>query len=530
MRRTTISLTMLVAGLTVTAGLVQAQSGEHLVKSHELSATASTGSIGTNAVTNLHPAGDTLWVGPLADYTSDGGATWMRADIDSLSVERGRMFSIDVEGRTIWIGIGYSKPTTQNGTTDFVSTALGFSFSNDDGANWDFRLPPLDQPDDTVEVYGVSTLQALPIIVPEQSPPFDIDYDPANGWVWTASWASGIRRSEDNGRTWFRVVLPPDTLDYIHPDTLYDFPFAPERNPNDEANNFLGFSVLVDESGAVWAGTAGGLNRSLDAREMGSDASWRRYHFDGTTSGLVGDWIISIEEQELDGPNAIWAACWPATEQGEDFGITVTKNGGETFEQVLIGERIYDFGFDEGRVYAAGENGLFITEDDGRTWRSVRFFSDASQPDRPVRPDATVFSVDVVDGELWVGTDDGLLKSLDGGETWSLFRAEVPLRPDSESPSVPAVDSYAYPNPYSPVTDGYLRVRYELESEQQVAVRIFDFSSRLVRTLVDGTQPAGIREAVWDGLDDRGTLVANGVYFYTVDADPGASGKIMVVD
>ena len=487
-------------------------------------------SIARNSVTNLHGEGDTLWVGPLAVFTSDGGASWERADVDSLTVERGRMFSIDVEGQDTWIGIGFSQRSTQSGSADFIPTALGFSFSDDGGKSWEFRFPQLDQPGDTVEVYGVSTLKALPIIVPEQSPPFDIDYDPATGWVWTAAWASGIRRSENNGKTWYRVVLPPDTLDSIHPDTMYNFPFAPERNPNDEANNFLGFSVLVDETGTVWAGTAGGLNRSLDARLAGSNASWRRFHYDATTSGLVGNWIVSIEEQPLAGRNPIWAACWPAVAQGEDFGITVTRDGGDTFEQVLIGEKVYDFAFEGARAYVAGDNGLFISDDGGKTWRTVRHFADADQPDRPVRPDVTVFSVDVADGELWVGTDDGLLKSSDGGDSWTLFRAEVPLKPDSPSANVPTVDTYAYPNPYSPSNDGFVRIRYELTSPEAVTVRVFDFSSRLVRTLAEESQEAGIREVVWDGIDDRGVRVATGIYFYTVDKKESVTGKILVVD
>lgn len=498
---------------------------------HRLAKTAATGSVSSNSVTNLHAEHDTLWVGPLADLTFDRGATWLSAGADSLSVARGRMFSIDVEQQITWIGIGYSQRTTTSGSVDFVPTALGFTYSTDGGRTWDFRLPQLDQPNDTVEVYGVSTLKALPIIVPEQSPPFDVDYDPETGWVWTAAWASGIRRSEDDGRTWHRVVLPPDTLDEIHPDQPYSFVLAPERGPADEANNFLGFSVLVDESGTVWAGTAGGLNRSRDARSAGSNASWRRFHFDGTTRGLVGDWITSIEEQRLEGQNAIWAACWPAILEGEDFGIVVSRDGGETFEQVLVGAKVYDFAFDGDTVYAAGDDGLFFTHDGGTTWETIRYFEDRDQPDRPVRRDATAFSVAQTTSDLWVGTDDGLLRSSDGGGSWSLFRSEVPLNPASPSNAIPSVDTYAYPNPFAPASDGYLKIRFELPSPQGVTVRIYDFSSSVVRTFNLDNLPAGIREVTWDGTDDRGANVANGVYFYTVDkSDSAVSGKILVID
>ncbi|HUF10294.1 MAG TPA: FlgD immunoglobulin-like domain containing protein [Rhodothermales bacterium] len=493
--------------------------------------TAAFGSISGNSVTNLHAEGDTVWVGPLGDYSHDRGANWISAGADSLSIRRGRMFSIDVEGPTVWIGIGYSQRTTTSGSVDFVPTALGFNFSTDGGRTWDFRLPQLDQPNDTVEVYGVSTLKALPIIVPEQSPPFDIDFDPETGWIWTAAWASGIRRSEDGGRTWNRVVLPPDTLDEITPDRLYDFPFAPERGPADEANNFLGFSVLVDETGTVWAGTAGGLNRSEDARVAGRDASWRRFHYDGTTRGLVGNWITSIEEQPMEGRNTIWAACWPATEQGEDFGITVTRDGGETFEQVLVGAKVYDFAFDGETVYAAGDDGLFITSDGGQTWETVRYFTDADRPDRPVRPDATVFSVAKTLSDLWVGTDDGLMRSSDSAGTWSLFRSEVPLQADTPNASAPGVDTYAYPNPYAPSSDGYLKIRFELPTSESVTVRVFDFGSTVVRTFDLSAASPGVREVVWNGTDDRGVQVANGVYFYTVEkSNETVSGKILVID
>lgn len=489
------------------------------------------GYISSNSVTNLHAEHDTVWVGPLADYSFDRGANWISSQADSLSISRGRMFSIDVESENVWIGIGYSQRTTTSGSVDFVPTALGFTYSADGGRSWNFRLPQLDQPDDTVEVYGISRLKALPVIVPEQSPPFDVDYDPETGWVWTAAWASGIRRSEDNGRTWHRVVLPPDTLDEIRPDRQYNFPFAPERSPADEANNFLGFSVLVDETGTVWAGTAGGLNRSTDARTAGSDASWRRFHYDGTTSGLVGNWVTSIEEQPLEGRNAIWAACWPATLEGEDFGITVTRDGGASFEQVLVGAKVYDFAFDGETVYAAGDDGLFISHDDGKTWETVHFFADSARPDRPVRRDATVYSVARTSTDLWVGTDDGLMQSADGGITWTLFRTEVPLHPANPTAAIPDVETFAYPNPYAPSSDGLLRIRFELSSSQAATVRIFDYSSSLIRTFEVADQSPGIREVVWDGTDDRGVNVANGVYFYTVEKkNETVSGKILVID
>ena len=296
-----------------------------------------------------------------------------------------------------------------------------------------------------------------------------------------------------------------------------------------EGLNFQAFAVLADEAGRIWAGTVGGLNVSLD-----QGVSWRHFR---TEDGLLGNWIISIEEQpQPGGEPAIWATNWTGIGAGERFGVVVTRDGGQTFEAALQGERIYDFAFRGETVYAAGENGLFISNDGGLTWRTVRDFADPTQPDRTFRPGARVFAVATTNDALWVGTEDGLFRSLDGGNSWRVFRAEVPLSPEGlpsiiPAERVPKVDSYAYPNPFSPASDRFVRIRYKLDRDEQVQLRIFDFGMNLVRSLTDERQAAGEREVSWDGADDRGARVANGTYFYAVEAGGETFwGKILVLE
>ncbi len=481
-------------------------------------------SILRNSIVNLNVQGDTLWVGPMLNLTTDGGRTWQVSDADSLLDTRNRVFSLDIKGDVIWVGLGY----TSRKEGDSFPAAGGFLFSEDGGRTFTYRFPQLDAPGDTLLTYGVSTLNALDVITPEQSPPYDIEYDPLTGDVWVAAWASGIRRSSDQGQTWQRVVLPPDFLEEIQPDIPYDFRVDP-RGGAQGYYNHTGFSILVDETGTVWAGTAVGVNRSLD-----QGLSWTRFSYNGEPSSLTGSWVISIEEQQTPGRNPVWMATWNAAEAGErgQDGVTVTRDGGRTFEQVLIGERIYDFAFLNRTVYAAGRNGLFISEDDGESWRTVRDFSSSQgRPDRVIRPDAEVYSVATTSDALWVGTSDGLLKSTDGGTTWQLFRAEVPLHPDQPTASVPDVDTFAYPNPFSPAGDRFVRIRYELAGSLGVDIRIFDFGMRLVREMDEDVQPQGVREAIWDGRDSDGLRVANGAYFYAVRAgDKTTWGKILVVE
>jgi hypothetical protein len=321
-------------------------------------------------------------------------------------------------------------------------------------------------------------------------------------------------------------VLPPDDLESISIDSTYDFRMEPRRGTTGSFNH-MGFSVLVDETGTVWAGTPAGVNRSTDG-----GLSWERFSRDGTPGALTGSWVISIEEQVEVGRNAIWMATWNAGEAGEQGldGITVTRDGGETFEQVLLGETVFDFAFDAQNVYAAGERGLFITSDDGRTWNTIRDFRDPARPDVVVRPDVEVFSVATTTSAVWVGTSDGLFKSDDRGVTWQAFRTDVPVRPDEPSEVAPRVEAYAYPNPFSPASDRIVRFRFEAEGGS-AEIRIFDFGMNLVRSLNSADLDAGEREVAWDGTDDDGYRVANGPYFYTIDAGGEAAwGKLLVLE
>ncbi len=486
---------------------------------------AATASIARNSVANLHARGDSLWVGPLLNFTADGGNSWFQADADSVVRGLGRVFSIDQEGPEIWVGLGFSREVIIDGRKQFIPTAGGFVTSSDGGLTWTYRFPPLDVPGDTLITYGISTLRALDVIVPEQSPPYDIDFDPASGTVWTAGWASGLRRSVDGGITWRRVVLPPDTLSELRPDRPYDFVYSPRQTQGSQNLNFAAFSVLVDETGTVWAGTAGGLNRSEDG------IAWRRYAASDLTSPVLGNWIISIEEQPLPGRNPVWFSTWRAEGPAERFGVMVTRDGGASFEAFLTGERVYDFAFAGETVYVAGDNGLFISDDGGASWRSIHRFVDAASPDREIRPGAQAFSVATTRSGLWVGTEDGLAYSENGGSTWRIIRTEVPLTPAEPTEDIPAVETYAYPNPFSPGADGVVRIRYELDEDQTVTVRLFDFRQHLVRILIDGdVRAAGIREEMWDGSDERGLRLPNGPYFYVVETNAGnAWGKILLL-
>ncbi|MCP4550116.1 MAG: T9SS type A sorting domain-containing protein [bacterium] len=69
------------------------------------------------------------------------------------------------------------------------------------------------------------------------------------------------------------------------------------------------------------------------------------------------------------------------------------------------------------------------------------------------------------------------------------------------------------PNPM--VADS--RIDYVLPESADVTLKVYNAAGRLVRTLVEGMQPAGHGSAMWDGKGTDGQSVATGVYFYRLE-------------
>ncbi len=67
-----------------------------------------------------------------------------------------------------------------------------------------------------------------------------------------------------------------------------------------------------------------------------------------------------------------------------------------------------------------------------------------------------------------------------------------------------------YPNPFN----GATTIHYQLPASSKGTLKIYNVLGREIRTLLDGTLPAGTGSVVWDGKDDHGNGVSSGVYFY----------------
>jgi hypothetical protein len=206
-----------------------------------------------------------------------------------------------------------------------------------------------------------------------------------------------------------------------------------------------------------------------------------------------------------------------------------------TWEITLEGEFAHNFAFDSltQAVYVTTDNGLYKSPDYGETWAVFPTIQDAGTGEMVYTTE--VYSVGVVPGlSLWVGTADGLAMSRDDGLSWTLFRA-FPVPGTGETPA-----TYAYPNPFSPFRhnqiggEGYVRFQYHVSRPGRVTVRVYDFAMKLVRTVSRDRArsfPGDYAEA-WDGRNDVGEMVANGVYFYRIEIEGENPlwGKVMVVN
>ncbi|PEN14389.1 hypothetical protein CRI94_04975 [Longibacter salinarum] len=488
------------------------------------------GSVVSNFIQIMAAGGDSLWHGPLLSvYVEDApeGQRFLTVDDPTLTEEENVVFALDVVSdplptSTIWAGLAFSG-------TDNQPTAGGLLVSTDGGANFSYLNPPLDAPGDTTIQYGSSTLTAIPITEPSGAAPQDIDVDEASGTTWLAGARRGLRRTTDGGQTWSRVVLPPDSAVSITPDDPNDFTLGPPLNDGRGNRNHFVFSTLVDETGTVWAGTAAGINRSRPQDVINGERAWLHIIADGTRNFLTGNSVVRIQEQPTPGRNPVWIASW-ALDQTDRFGVTVTTDGGQTYRQTLLGERVYDFAFRGDRVYAAAEDALYRSEDGGRTWISQTTFQpEDGEPDKLPR-DLGLRAVVTTPRALWLGTTDGLLRSTNEGRTWQIFRTSAPVNPDDPTDEAPDVATYAYPNPFSPASDEFTRIRYETEGPTSVEINIYDFSMNRVRTIRDDVGQGQV-ESTWDGTDEGGLRLPNGTYFYTVDTGrTTVRGKILLLE
>ncbi|MCL2064778.1 MAG: chitobiase/beta-hexosaminidase C-terminal domain-containing protein [Candidatus Cloacimonetes bacterium] len=82
-----------------------------------------------------------------------------------------------------------------------------------------------------------------------------------------------------------------------------------------------------------------------------------------------------------------------------------------------------------------------------------------------------------------------------------------------------------YPNPFNPETTIY----FSLEKSTDVIINIFNIRGQRIRSLLNDFKERGIHNIIWNGTDDFGKSVGNGVYFFQMSTDDYSEIKRMLL-
>jgi len=475
----------------------------------------------SNSASHGTSRADSVWFGTSGGLTRtvNTGSSWKHFRADDAFQPHG-IFSVHLGTSAVWTSTGYRKETTAGSQ----QAGSGYTYSRDGGETWTYIEQPMDDFDvDTLD-YGDNRIPTLGITTDAANITFSISS--FRDKVWTASFAGGLRTSNDFGETWEKVILPPDDLNFIHPDSTLDFALSPSAGqliPEGHLNHRV-FSVHVAADSSIWAGSANGINMSRDG-----GMSWRKFNHQNQINGILGNWVIKIADQILpDGTIRIWTTNWRAEDPDEMYGVSYTDDHGQSWTNVLHGIQAYDFAFRGGTVYVATEDGVKRSDDGGRTWEGSGSIVDTETRQRFITRE--VLSVATSSDHLWVGTSEGIARTEDYagsrfGYEWKIFRTFEEV--------VGTGGTYAYPNPFSP-SFTETRIHYDTNGvDADITIEIFDFGMNSVRTLIRNAHRSGNQEhdEIWNGKDNTNRIVPNGVYFYRIliNGNEERWGKIMVL-
>ncbi len=225
--------------------------------------------------------------------------------------------------------------------------------------------------------------------------------------------------------------------------TLYKNSFA----LTDETENFSGqlygngiVDLLVQDS-IVWAATGYGLSKAM-YRGWDNPLEWRSF----SDNEYLGKGGVSAMAIMNDDSSTLWiATAFDTTAQGTDLpaggGLSYTKDGGETWIHIpqpvdtkdvtayaptttVIQNLTYDIAFVGETIWIASFGGGLRRSDDwGATWQVVT--TDGLPFNSGQYLNHRAFSLLTVEDTLWVGTAEGISKTVDNGATWEHFTADV---------------------------------------------------------------------------------------------------------
>lgn len=286
---------------------------------------------------------------------------------------------------TVWVGTG------ETWTRNSVSMGDGIYKTTDGGKSWtNMGLAKSDR---------IASIQ----IHPENS---NVVYVGVLGALWGDSEERGVFKTTDGGKTWTKIL-------FVNAKTGCSDLIIDPNNPNTLYASFWEFRRTA------YSFSSGGNNSAIYKSTDGG-ATWNKFH-KGIPNGQLGRIALAISPSKT---NVLYAVV--EAEKAEEKGLYRSEDGGNSW-QFLCG----DFGltvrpFYFSRITVDPKNpdiiakaGLFgsISRDGGKTFKNLG----------AMHSDIHDIAFDPKDSDkLFVATDGGLYRSLNGGTTMEIIE-NLPL-------------------------------------------------------------------------------------------------------
>lgn len=251
--------------------------------------------------------------------------------------------------------------------------------------------------------------------------------------------------------------------------------------------------------------------------------------------------------------NIIYAG-YPSNISNPAGGLYYSSNSGSSwvFLKVLDSLSITDIKTNGFNIYVttntnvSKSGSIWISTNSGANWTQKQLFSGTRVGYR---------TICVVNSDIFIGGDSGVVLSRDNGNTWirknegfvngvntvitkmyfsnnylfasngsNLYRRLYTEAINVKKISTEISNQYRlnqnYPNPFNPSTT----IRYQIPKEQFVNLNVFDITGKELETLVNERQSPGTYEVSWNA-----EKYSSGVYFYKIESEGYTDTKRMLL-
>ena len=352
--------------------------------------------------------------------------------------------------------------------------------------------------------------------------------DPLHGWIGSLAGPDLLIQTTDGGLSWSSVLED------------HDLPIT----------GICGFSAASDSvvfgigrfNGNPWLVKTSDLGQTWTVRDLSNYAGTLVdcYFFNpdtgfvvgGTRTGAFPDAINAVVLQTFDG-----GLNW--------YERKSTERPGEWCWKISFANRNVGFVSIETNGYNQKTQHILKTTDGGLSWEEIA-----------IRDDFRIQGIGLASANLgWVGGQELTFETMDGGASWLLtdfewqninrfqffgdslgyavgktvYKFYNPKNPTFVSVRMEKPTDHRllqnYPNPFNPTTS----ISFNLPDASRVKLSVYTNLGQLIKVLVDEELPAGQYQAVWNGLDVNGNVLASGLYLYQLKTEQFVRTNKMVL-